>query len=132
MSKVSLHPFCIKNQYENNNILGSDTSELRFGSVQNLYLELETRPLTEPFRMHLIPNPKHLGGAMGRQKSSTTWGWRGLLKVEYHFFDTSIPVIWPVCVDQLSNNTHPFWHSPNRLYCRLFIFTAKSRWHLFY
>ena len=43
---------CIKNQYENNNILGSDTSELRFGSVQNLYLELETRPLTEPFRSH--------------------------------------------------------------------------------
>ena len=52
MSKVSLHPICIKNQYENNNILGLDTSELRFGSVQNLYLELETRPLTEPFRMH--------------------------------------------------------------------------------
>ena len=43
---------CIKNQYENNNILGSDTSELRFGSVQNLILELETRPLTEPFRIH--------------------------------------------------------------------------------
>ena len=31
----------------------TDTSELRFGSVQNLYLELETRPLTEPFRIHL-------------------------------------------------------------------------------
>ena len=30
----------------------ADTSELRFGSVQNLYLELETRPLTEPFRSH--------------------------------------------------------------------------------
>ena len=30
----------------------ADTSELRFGSVQNLYLELETRPLTEPFRIH--------------------------------------------------------------------------------
>ena len=44
---------CIKNQYENNNILGSDTSELRFGSVQNLYLELETRPLTELFRSHV-------------------------------------------------------------------------------
>ena len=29
-----------------------DTSELRFGSVQNLFLELETLPLTEPFRMH--------------------------------------------------------------------------------
>ena len=44
-----------------------DTSELRFGSVQNLYLELETLPLTEPFRMHLGPwsatgthNPKYL------------------------------------------------------------------------
>ena len=24
----------------------------RFGIVQNLYLELETRPLTEPFRIH--------------------------------------------------------------------------------
>ena len=36
-----------------NNILGLDTSELRFGSVQNLYLELETRPLTEPFRSHV-------------------------------------------------------------------------------
>ena len=56
MSKVSLHPICIKNQYENNNILGSDTSELRFGSVQNLYLKLETRPLTEPFRMHYQSN----------------------------------------------------------------------------
>ena len=52
MSKVSLHPICIKNQYENNNILGWDTSELRFGSVQNLFLELETLSLTEPFRMH--------------------------------------------------------------------------------
>ena len=50
MSKVSLHPICIKNQDENNNILGLDTSELRFGSVQNLYLELETLPLTELFR----------------------------------------------------------------------------------
>ena len=29
---------CLKNQYENNNILGSDTSELKFGSVQNLVL----------------------------------------------------------------------------------------------
>ena len=53
MSKVSLHPICIKNQDENNNILGLDTSELRFGSVQNLYLELETLPLTELFRSHL-------------------------------------------------------------------------------
>ena len=52
MSKVSLHPICIKNQDENNNILVLDTSELRFRSVQNLYLELETLPLTEPFRMH--------------------------------------------------------------------------------
>ena len=52
MSKVSLHPICIKNQDENNNILGLDTSELRFGSVQNLYLELETLPLTELFRSH--------------------------------------------------------------------------------
>ena len=43
---------CIKNQYENNNILGLDISELRFGSVQNLILELETRPLTEPFSIH--------------------------------------------------------------------------------
>ena len=30
-----------------------DTSKLRFGSVQNLYLELETLPLTELFRSHL-------------------------------------------------------------------------------
>ena len=30
----------------------ADTSELRFGSVQNLYLELETLPLTELFRSH--------------------------------------------------------------------------------
>ena len=56
MSKVSLHPICIKNQDENNNILGLDTSELRFGSVQNLYLELETLPLTELFRSHHLPN----------------------------------------------------------------------------
>ena len=53
-----------------------DTSELRFGSVQNLFLELETLPLTEPFRMHLIlasvltyfierkPENKHLATAV--------------------------------------------------------------------
>ena len=46
-----VHPICIKSQYENNNILGVDTSELRFGNVQNLVLELETRPRTEPFRI---------------------------------------------------------------------------------
>ena len=27
-------PICIKNQYDNNNILGLDISELRFGGVQ--------------------------------------------------------------------------------------------------
>ena len=60
------HPICIKNQYENNNILGLDnsklkfggvqtrvdTSELRFGGVQQLVLELETRPRTEQFKSH--------------------------------------------------------------------------------
>ena len=51
----AVYPICIKNQYENNNILGEDTSELRFGSVRNLVLELETRPLTEPFRSHSKP-----------------------------------------------------------------------------
>ena len=40
--------FCIKNLDENNNILGLDTYELRFGGV----LELETRPRTEAFRIH--------------------------------------------------------------------------------
>ena len=50
----AIYPICIKNQYENNNIFGVDTSELRFGSVQNLVLELETRPRTEPFRIHVI------------------------------------------------------------------------------
>ena len=58
------HPICIKNQYENNNILGLDTSELRFGGVQmkvdtsklrfggaqKLVLELETRPRAEQFK----------------------------------------------------------------------------------
>ena len=29
-----------------------DTSELRFGGVQKLILELETRPRTEAFRIH--------------------------------------------------------------------------------
>ena len=48
----AVHPICIKNQYENNNILGVDTSELRFGSVQNLVLELESRPRTEQFRIN--------------------------------------------------------------------------------
>ena len=48
----AVHPICIKNQYENNNILGVDTSELRFGSVQNLVLKLETRSQTEQFRIH--------------------------------------------------------------------------------
>ena len=48
----AVHPICIKNQYENNNILGVDTSELRFRSVQNLVLELGTCPRTEPFRIH--------------------------------------------------------------------------------
>ena len=37
------HPICIKNQYENNNILWLNTSELRFGGVQKLVVELETR-----------------------------------------------------------------------------------------
>ena len=60
------HPICIKNQYENNNILGLDTSELRvrgvqtrvniselrFGGVQKLILKLETRPRTEQFKSH--------------------------------------------------------------------------------
>ena len=60
------HPICIKNQYENNNILGLDTSELRvrgvqtrvdtselrFGGVQKIILELETRPRTEQFKSH--------------------------------------------------------------------------------
>ena len=32
----------------------ADTSELRFGSVQNLVLELETRPRTEQFRSHIM------------------------------------------------------------------------------
>ena len=62
------HPFCIKNQYENNNILGLDTSELRFGGIQTrvdtsklrfggvrkLVLELETRSRTEQFKSHLF------------------------------------------------------------------------------
>ena len=39
----------MKNQYEDNNILGVDTSELR---IKNLVLELETRPRTGPFRIH--------------------------------------------------------------------------------
>ena len=47
------HPICIKNQYENNNILGLDTSELRFGGVQKLFLDLETRPRTEQFKSHV-------------------------------------------------------------------------------
>ena len=60
------HPICIKNQYENNNILGLDTSklrfrgvqmrvvtsELRFRGVQKLVLELETRPRTEQLKSH--------------------------------------------------------------------------------
>ena len=48
-----------------------DTSELRFGSVQNLYLELETLPLTELFRSHIEikrdyegANPRNHGGAL--------------------------------------------------------------------
>ena len=45
--------FCIKNLDENKNILGLDTSELRFGGVQKLVLELETRHLIEAFRIHL-------------------------------------------------------------------------------
>ena len=57
----AVHPICIKNQYENNNILGVDTSELRFGSVQNLIHELETRPRTEPFRIHdMSPHPTRM------------------------------------------------------------------------
>ena len=49
---LSAYPICIKNQYENNNILGLDTSKLRFGGVQKLVLELETRPRTEQFKSH--------------------------------------------------------------------------------
>ena len=42
----------IKNLDENNNFLGLDTSELRFGGVQKLVLELKTRPRTEQFKSH--------------------------------------------------------------------------------
>ena len=36
------HPICIKNQCENNNILGVDTSELRLGGDQKLVLKLSS------------------------------------------------------------------------------------------
>ena len=52
MSEVSLHPICIKNQYENNNIFGFGHFRIKVRKCPDLYLELETRPLTEPFRMH--------------------------------------------------------------------------------
>ena len=45
-----LNHIFIKNLDENNNILWLGTSELRFGGVQKLVLELETRPRTEQFK----------------------------------------------------------------------------------
>ena len=52
-SRSSFHIF-IKNLDENNNILGLDTSELRFRGVQKLVLVLETRPRTEQFKSHVV------------------------------------------------------------------------------
>ena len=43
-------PICIKNQNENNNILGADTSDLRFGGVQIR----ETRPGTNGLFRHTV------------------------------------------------------------------------------
>ena len=40
---LSCQPICTKYQNENNNILGLNTSELRFRGVQKPVLELETR-----------------------------------------------------------------------------------------
>ena len=45
----------------------ADTSELRFGSVQNLYLELETLPLTELFRSHVLIS-KNIHKGTGSQR----------------------------------------------------------------
>ena len=51
---LSHKPICIKYQDENNSILGVDTSELRFGGVQNsslswkLVLELSSLNHTNP------------------------------------------------------------------------------------
>ena len=52
-----------------------DTSELRFGSVQNLYLELETLPLTELFRSHLVRVPFGGVGISGGMGMSRGRGW---------------------------------------------------------
>ena len=41
---LSLHPICMKYQDENNNILRVDTSELRFGGVQNSSSKLVLKP----------------------------------------------------------------------------------------
>ena len=50
----------------------TDTSELRFGSVQDLYLELETRPLTEPFRSHSWPNVRKINNKVVKKEFRST------------------------------------------------------------
>ena len=76
MSQAFLHPICIKNQDENNNILGLDTSELRFRSVQNLVLKLETRPRAEQFRSHeyLIHDQHHTHLNVFLSPANEVWG----------------------------------------------------------
>ena len=54
----AVHPICIKNQYENNNMLGLDTSGIKVWKCPEPRLELETRPLTEAFRIHNLGDTK--------------------------------------------------------------------------
>ena len=64
--------FCIKNLDENNYVLGLDTSELRFRGVQKLVLELETRPRTEAFIIHVSSLCTFRCRAEGRCSTSMT------------------------------------------------------------
>ena len=87
----------------------ADTSELRFGSVQNLYLELETRPLTEPFRIHANPvfpafpkayvfQPNLVRGIRGRDSGCTlcrvtTENWNPCITLSFPWMFTSIELV---------------------------------------
>ena len=58
MKTIIFWLICIKNQDENNNILGADIPDLRFGGVQ----VHETCPRTEQFKSHLLSSSLSVNG----------------------------------------------------------------------
>ena len=122
------HRICIKNQYKNNNILGLDTSELRFGGVQmrvdtsefrfggvqKLVLKLETR--TEQFKSYLIVLMSYtIALAISQMLSPITflmWGNVDLQSI-HRIFKMLIPCL-EMGIKQTYSKTN-LYNSPRRL-----------------